>query len=157
MPEVTLTDALAVWGGITGSVALFNTLRERPRLVLFTNLNYFGSERELECTTINEGRRPAVIIDAGIAVGVEAVRVGRFRRLRPRIEAMYGAPEAGVLPKTLAPWEAMRWSVKLTRQRPMSPESIAFVQDQDGRYVWASRRVAKPSPGVRQVARPSGD
>jgi hypothetical protein len=91
-------------------------------------------------------------VDAGIALGVEAVSIGRFRRKRPRIEAMFGSPERGVMPKTLAPWEAMRWTVKYAHDRQPPPHAIPFVQDSDGRYVWASRVVAKPSRGVRQVA-----
>jgi hypothetical protein len=80
--------------------------------VLTSNLTIYGHEHELDLTAINQGRRPIVIVDAGIALGVEAVSIGRFRRARPRIDAMCGSPERGVLPKTLAPWEAMRWTVK---------------------------------------------
>jgi hypothetical protein len=111
-----------------------------------------GHEHELELTAINQGRRPALLVDAGIAIGVEAVSIGRFRRKRPRLEGMWGSPEPGVLPKTLAPWQAMRWTVKYAHKHPPSPVSIAFVQDSDGRYVWESQVVAKPSRRVRQIA-----
>jgi hypothetical protein len=91
-------------------------------------LTIYGHDRELELKAINQGRRPGVIVDAGIAIGVEALSIGRFRRRRPRIEGMYD------------------------HRHPPGPDAIPFVQDSHGRYVWVSRPVAKPSRGGRRIA-----
>jgi hypothetical protein len=65
LPDLTLTDALAIWGAITGSVgattgtvALVDRLRERPSLVLMSNVTIFGHEHELELTAINRAGGP---------------------------------------------------------------------------------------------------
>jgi hypothetical protein len=153
MLDVSVSDhTLALWGAITGTVgsigggvALFNLLRERPRLELLLYTQMLGSKRELVMTAVNHGRRPAIILSAGIASGVHGISVGRLRRKRPHMTAEMGQPAPGVLPITLAPFEALRWSYTYDAKDPPPPDSIAFVQDSDGRFVWPTLRRAKPS------------
>ena len=74
MLDVSMSDhTLAVWGAVTGTVgrlgggiALFNQLRERPRLRLLVYTQMRGAERELVMTVVNHGRRPAVICRLGL-------------------------------------------------------------------------------------------
>ena len=57
-----------------GAVALLNVFRERPRLRLLVYTQMLGQERELVVTVVNHGRRPAVILEAGIAIDPIAYR-----------------------------------------------------------------------------------
>jgi len=150
--DLSLTDVTAAWGAITGSVWLFDRLRDRPRLELLSYNQIRGHDREIVMTVVNKGRRPAVVMNAGLAIGVHLVSVGRFRRRRPHITQERGQPEPGVLPVTLAPWDSLRWSFKYNSRESLPP-FIPFVQDDDGRYTWASKRVPKPSRAAARVAR----
>jgi len=94
LPDLTLTDALAIWGAITGSVVLVDRLREPPSLVLRSNRTIYGHEHKLDMTAINQGRRPVVIMDAGIALRVEAAR-GRATGRLPMRASCARAARAG--------------------------------------------------------------
>jgi hypothetical protein len=152
MPDVSLSvETLAIWGALfgtigslSGAIALVNFLRDRPHLRLLTMVQMLGHDREFVMTVVNEGRRPAVLLEAGLAIQVDRVSAGTFRRKRSSVGAELGQPEPGVLPVTLGPFAALQWSFKYDARRPPHGDSIAFVRDSDGRYTWASQHRAKP-------------
>ena len=71
-----MAEPIAIWGAVTGTVALglrlFELFRDRPRLSVGTN---FGLTEEtpafIEVEVANSGRQPTTIVQAGLVVAVE--------------------------------------------------------------------------------------
>jgi hypothetical protein len=60
---------------MNNGLALTGRLRERPRLELLGYTKMIGHQHELALTVVKRGRRAAVVMHAGVALDVEAIRV----------------------------------------------------------------------------------
>ena len=111
----TVTLAIAIVGAVTGiigcGIAVVNAVRDRSRVVIGATTHHLGAQRKVVITVANNGRQPALVVDAG--VGAEVERFGRWPRRKVLPMVLTATPPDGAFPRKIDPFDAYTWTVEL--------------------------------------------
>jgi hypothetical protein len=142
----TVSDVLAVWGALTGTLAtaigLFAYLRDRPKLVTLAG-EVTGSS--ISVKVVNQGRQPESLLALGVAMHPSGVseRLRRVLRRGDRIEAWGDVREPIVLEPGHVRTESIDFVLMLNDERLWTVRTFAL--DTRGRRARGPKTFIHPS------------
>jgi len=151
--QATLTEILAIWGAVTGTIGTLSVLvavltyrRDRPKVEVVAQAKerYEQNvwEAYIEMIATNHGRQPLTLVNAGHPTGVLAT--GRWPRER-EIPLQQGLiPVFPQLPALLSPGQTIDLSAPFLHEGAVRP----YVVDAKGRVLWAT---AQPIRGFSRM------
>ena len=143
----TVTLAIAILGAVTGiigcGIAVVNAVRDRSRVVIGATTHHLGAQRKVVITVANNGRQPALVVDAG--VGAEVERFGRWPRRKVLPMVLTATPPDGAFPRKIDPFDAYTWTVELAPGQSAPPLDRMYASLATGKTVWWNGRTPKPT------------